>query len=164
MDYGMIGKIEKAKWYAAHPERATFHTFTAEFKGDNSSYTLHLSPDGWDCTCGGFKNHGICPHIMAFERMLKPMLKRAPLAYAPGQNVVSDVEKAVRYAEEPDRVNFFAFDVTFQGENSEHHTTFHGDHWECDCDFFRSRRVCSHTMAMERMLKGMLNSPTLIIE
>ncbi|MDZ4770000.1 MAG: SWIM zinc finger family protein [Chloroflexota bacterium] len=164
MDYGMIGKIEKAKWYAAHPERATFNTFNVEFKGDNSTYTLSVSNDGWDCSCPGYKSHGICPHVMTIEKMFKPLLKRQPLPYAPGQNVVSDVEKAKRYANEPDRVRFLAFNVTFQGDNSDHTTTFHGDGWSCDCAFFASRHVCGHTMAMERILKGMLNAPTLILE
>ena len=34
---------------------------------------------------------------MALESLFKPMLKRRPLPYAPGQNIVSDVEKAKRY-------------------------------------------------------------------
>lgn len=162
MDYGMIGKIEKAKRYAQEPERITFHHFVIEFKGDNNLYTIHFSPEGWDCTCPGFRSHGICPHIMSLEKLLRPMLKRAPLAYAPGQNVVSDVEKAKRYAEEPDRIQFTAFDVTFAGDNGDHHTNYHNhDGWSCTCDFFKSRHVCCHTMAMERLLKGMFTAPAL---
>lgn len=164
MDYGMVGKIEKAKWYAAHPERVTFNTFKLEFKGDNDTYSLLLSNDGWDCSCPGYRSHGICPHIMTIERQFKPLLKRDPLPYAPGQNVVSDVDKAKRYSEEPDRVRFLSFDVAFEGDNSTHATSFHGDGWMCDCTFFASRHVCGHTMAMERILKGMLNAPTIIVE
>jgi hypothetical protein len=164
MDYGMIGKIEKAKWYAAHPERATFNTFTITFKGDNNSYTLSMTNEGWDCSCPGFHTHSICPHIMAVEKLFKPMIKRQPLPYAPGQNVVSDVEKAMRYADEPDRIQFVEFSVTFQGDNSDHTTTFHGDGWACDCAFFATRHVCSHTMAMERILRGMVSAPTIIVE
>ncbi|MCK6581111.1 MAG: SWIM zinc finger family protein [Anaerolineae bacterium] len=162
MDYGMIGKIEKAKWYAAHPERATFQSFSIEFKGDNNTYSVCLSPDGWDCSCPGFKSHGICPHIMCLEKLLKPMLKRQPLPYAPGQNVVSDVEKAMRYAEETDRIRFLSFDVTFHGDNSDHNTSLSSETWTCDCSFFHSRHVCGHTMAMERILKGMLTVPSVI--
>ncbi|HVU09870.1 MAG TPA: SWIM zinc finger family protein [Phototrophicaceae bacterium] len=160
MDYGMIGKIEKAKRYAQQPERITFLSFNADFKGDNSTYHICLGPEGWDCSCSGFRTHGICPHVMALEKLFKPMLKRHPLPYAPGQNVVSDVEKAKRYAEEPDRIQFKGFEVNFEGENSTHHTTFHGDGWNCNCSFFTSRGVCSHTMAMERVLKGMMTNPT----
>jgi hypothetical protein len=33
---------------------------------------------------------------------------------------------------------------------------FEGGNWTCDCDFFTTRGVCSHTMALERVLEGML--------
>ncbi|MBI5667565.1 MAG: hypothetical protein HZC41_06115 [Chloroflexi bacterium] len=88
------------------------------------------------------------------------MLKRAPLPYAPGQNVVSDVEKAKRYADERDRIQIKAFDVTFHGNNNDHHFGHDESRWHCDCDFFRSRAVCSHTMAMERILGPMLPAKT----
>lgn len=165
MDYGMIGKIEKAKRYAQQPDRITFHSFAVQFNGDNNVYNVTLSNDGWDCTCPGFRAHAICPHIMSMERAFKPMLKRSPLPYAPGQNVVSDVEKAHRYADEMDRLKFKAFDVSFEGENSPHHTHFDdANGWHCDCSFFASRGVCCHTMAMERVLQGTINVPTLIVE
>lgn len=160
MDYGMIGKIEKAKRYAQQPERITFLSLTADFKGDNSSYRISLGPEGWDCSCPGFRTHGICPHVMSMEKLFKPMIKRSPLPYAPGQNVVSDVEKAKRYADEPDRIQFKAFEVAFSGDNSTHHTSFHDDGWHCDCSFFGSRGVCCHTMAMEKVLKGMIPAST----
>jgi hypothetical protein len=156
MDYGMIGKIEKAKRYAQERHRITFNSFDADFRGDNNSYHLLLNAEGWHCTCPGFQTHAICPHIMAMERLLRPMLKREPLPYAAGQNVVSDVEKAKRYSEETDRTRFNTFEVTFHGENNDHHTSFHAGKWGCDCSFFHSRHVCSHTMAMERILTGML--------
>jgi nuclear transport factor 2 (NTF2) superfamily protein len=161
MDYAMIGKIEKAVRYASEPERITFHHFTLDFKGDNSSYVITYSSEGWDCTCDGFRAHGICPHIMAVERHFEKMLKRPPLPYAPGQNVVSDIEKAVRYAEEPDRFRFINFDVTFKGDNGEHHTSYSEEHgWDCSCDFYKSRATCCHTMALERILKGMIAAPS----
>jgi SWIM zinc finger len=157
MDYGMIGKIEKAKRYAAEPQRITFHHFTVEFKGDNSAYTITYSPEGWDCSCSGFRAHGICPHIMSLERMLQPMLKRPPLPYAPGQNQVSDIEKAIRYASERDRVHFYTLDVTFKGDNGDHHTAYdEAEGWDCTCDFFKSRGTCCHTMALERILVSMI--------
>jgi hypothetical protein len=158
MDYAMIGKIEKAKRYAGEPERITFHHFTLEFKGDNSSYIITYSAEGWDCTCPGFRAHGICPHIMSIERVFEKMLKRPPLPYAPGQNVVSDIEKAKRYSEEPDRLLFINFDVTFAGENGEHHTSWDAENgWDCSCDFYKSRGTCCHTMALERILQGMIH-------
>ena len=156
MDYGMIGKIEKARRYAEEPQRITFNALAVEFRGDNNHYVISLNGSGWNCTCPGFRSHHICPHVMTLEKLLRPMLKRAPLPYAPGQNVVSDVEKAKRYADERDRIHFKSFDVTFHGNNNEHHAGNDDSQWSCDCDFFHSRHVCSHTMAMERILGAML--------
>ena len=70
----------------------------------------------------------------------------------------------MRYADESDRIQFRAFEVTFKGDNSLHHTSLHDDGWHCDCTFFGSRGVCCHTMAMERVLKGMLRTPAPIVE
>lgn len=160
MDYGMIGKIEKARRYAEEPERITFKSFNAHFRGSNSDYDITLGEKGWTCTCSGFHSQHICPHVMAMEKLFRPMLKRDPLPYAHGQNVVSDVEKANRYAHEKDRIQFQTFEAIFHGENSEHHFGFTDHKWHCDCDFFKSRGVCSHTMAMERLLTGMLDIAT----
>ena len=156
MDYGMIGKIEKAKRYAEERNRITFNSLSIAFRGDNSNYTLSLNENGWHCTCPGFQMHHICPHLMSVERLFSSMIKRDPQPYAPGQNVVSDVEKAKRYAEETDRMQFQTFHVTFDGDNNGHQTTYDNGAWHCDCDFYASRHVCSHTMAMERILKGMI--------
>jgi hypothetical protein len=162
MDYGMIGKIEKAKRYSEEPQRITFNNLNVKFKGDNNTYDMSLDEQhGWHCTCPGFQVHHICPHIMTLERMFRPMLKREPQPYASGQNVVSDVEKAKRYSEEKDRVQFETLGVTFHGNNSDHHFGHEGGKWHCDCDFFQSRSVCSHTMAMERILTGMMAVTTL---
>jgi hypothetical protein len=156
MDYGMISQIEKARLYAEEPQRVTFKTLRASFKGDNNSYTITLDGPAWHCTCPGFATHHICPHIMAMERLLRPMLKIDPVPYAPGQNVVSDVEKATRYAEEKDRIVFEAFEVTLKGNNSDHSVAYDHGTWNCDSNSFRLRGVSSHTIAMERLLKGML--------
>lgn len=156
MDYGMIGKIEKAKLYAAEPDRVTLNSLVIEFRGSNNDYQITLSPDGWDCTCPGFRTHGICPHIMSLEKIFRPMLKRAPLPYAPGQNVVSDIEKAKRYADEKDRIRIVSFDATFRGDNDTHQVSFDADGWHSDTSFFRTRGVDAHTMALERMLKGLI--------
>lgn len=164
MDYGMIGKIEKAKRYAEERHRVTFNAFRVTFSGHHDTYTITLDDHGWNCTCPGYQSHHICPHIMALEKLFRPMLKRDPLPYAPGQNVVSDVEKAREYSEEPDRIRFETFDVTFDGDNNPHHAS-HDETgaWTCDCSFFGSRGVCSHTMAMERILKGMITNSTTVM-
>jgi hypothetical protein len=73
--------------------------------------------------------------------------------------MIGKIEKAKRYAEERDRIHFNEFDVTFNGENSPHTVHFSDNTWQCDCDFFTTRGVCSHTMALERILEGMIPTP-----
>ncbi|MBN1680424.1 MAG: SWIM zinc finger family protein [Anaerolineae bacterium] len=70
--------------------------------------------------------------------------------------MVSKIEKAKRYAEQRDRIQFVTFSVKFDGENNPHTVTYENNEWDCDCSFFKSRGVCSHTMALERILAGML--------
>jgi len=160
MDYSMIGKIEKAKKYAEEPDRVTFNSLAVEFRGNNNTYTISLGPDGWHCTCPGFQKYAICPHVMTLERLFAPMLKRDRLPYAQGQNVVSDVEKSKQYAEETDRITFISFDVNFRGGHNEFRITYDDGKWDCDNPYFKSRGVCSNTMAMERLLKGMVKPVT----
>ncbi len=156
MDTSMISKIQKAKRYAEEPKRVTFNSLAVIFRGDNSTYNTTLGPDGWHCTCPGFQKYGICPHTMALEKLFMPMLKRDPMPYASGQNIVSDVKKAKRYSEEPDRIEIVSFDAQFEGANSDHHIRYDTDQWSCNCSFFHRRGVCSHTMALEKLLKGMV--------
>lgn len=68
--------------------------------------------------------------------------------------MIGKIEKAKRYAEERDRIKFESFTATFEGENNPHTVTFEGGQWSCDCDYFMTRGVCSHTMALERILEG----------
>lgn len=164
MDTSLINKIQKAREYAAEPERVTFNALTIEFKGDNSTYALSLAPDGWSCTCPGFGKYGICPHVMAMEKLFKPMLKRDPLPYAAGQNIVSDVKKAHRYSEETDRITFVSFDVTFRGDNKDHQVTYDRGKWHSTASFFKTHGVCPYTMALERILKGMVEPISLTTE
>ncbi len=154
MDASMINKIQKAGEYASQPERATFTRLTVEFHGANSNHIVSLDGDGWSCTCAGFQKYAICPHIMALENLLKPMLKRRPLPYAPGQNIVSDVEKAKRYSQEIDRIRIISFECSFEGYNKTHLVTYNEGAWTSTASFFAQRGVCSHTMALEKLLKG----------
>ena len=70
--------------------------------------------------------------------------------------MVSKIEKARRYAEERDRVRFAQFEVAFRGDHNTYSVAFDNGKWQCGCRFFAQRGVCSHTMAMERILAGML--------
>ena len=108
----------------------------------------------WSCACPGFQTYAICPHIMALENLFKPLLKRRPVPYSPGQNIVSDVKKAKRYSDQRDRIRIVSFDCTFEGYNRNHHITYDEGKWTSTASFFAQRGVCSHTMALEKILKG----------
>ncbi len=70
--------------------------------------------------------------------------------------MIGKIQKAKRYAEERDRIHFHSFSVTLEGENNPHTVTFDDGKWDCDCDFFRTRGRCSHTMALEIILEKMI--------
>ena len=71
-------------------------------------------------------------------------------------SMIGKIEKARRYAEEKDRVSINRFSATFQGDHNSHAVTFDSGTWHCECHFFATRAVCSHTMALQRMLEDML--------
>lgn len=70
--------------------------------------------------------------------------------------MIGKIEKARRYAEQLDRISFNEFRVILKGDNNTHLVSFADGQWSCDCGFFARRQVCSHTMAMERVLGVML--------
>jgi len=70
--------------------------------------------------------------------------------------MIGKIDKAKRYAQERNRIHIEALTVTFEGENNPHTVHYENGEWQCDCDFFRSRGRCSHTMAMEMILEGMI--------
>lgn len=71
--------------------------------------------------------------------------------------MIGKIEKAKRYAEEErDRIQVESLVVTFDGANNPHTVRYTDGVWSCDCDFFQSRQRCSHTMALEMVLEGML--------
>ncbi|GAB4470627.1 MAG: hypothetical protein Kow00124_06940 [Anaerolineae bacterium] len=74
MDYGLIGKIEKAKRYAEERDRIKFQEFRVLFDGDNNPHTVTFSRGTWQCDCDFFQSRGHCSHTMALERILERML------------------------------------------------------------------------------------------
>lgn len=71
-------------------------------------------------------------------------------------SLIGKIEKAKRYAQEPGRITIDSFASTFRGENDTHSVSLQNGHWHCTCDFFAERDVCSHTMALEKILQQML--------
>ena len=58
MDYGMIGKIEKAKRYAKERERISFGSFEATIMGENNSHIVRFDGE-WSCDCSFFQSRGV---------------------------------------------------------------------------------------------------------
>jgi hypothetical protein len=79
MDYGMIGKIDKAKRYADERHRFHFHSFTVTVDGENNDHTVKYDNGKWNCDCSFFSTRGRCSHTMALEFILEKMLADAPV-------------------------------------------------------------------------------------
>ena len=71
-------------------------------------------------------------------------------------SLIGKVEKARTYAGERHRMQIDGMHVRFHGENADHDVSIEDGHWSCSCDFFESWSVCSHTMALEKVLEGMV--------
>lgn len=71
MDYGMIGKIEKARRYAEERQRFRIETLKVTFDGDNNPHEITLINGVWQCDCDFFHSRGRCSHTMALEKILE---------------------------------------------------------------------------------------------
>jgi hypothetical protein len=71
-------------------------------------------------------------------------------------SLIGKIEKAKRYAQERQRIRFTSLSIDFNGENGDHKVSLADEQWRCSCDFFEGHGACAHTMALERILEGML--------
>ncbi len=71
-------------------------------------------------------------------------------------SLIGKVEKAKRYAQEPDRITFVDFTIKFRGDNDDHTVTLRDNRWHCTCHYFSQWGLCAHTMTLERVYAGML--------
>lgn len=162
MHSDMIGKIEKARQYAEEPDRIEIFSLTANFRGSNGTYHLSLADGAWQCDSPSFLSHGISAHIIAMQKVLDVMLPEAarepldPSGVQMHSEMIGKIEKARRYADEPERIEITQIAVKFRGTNSNHIVSLQDGQWQCDCAFFRSRNTCQHIMAVQRVLNVML--------
>ena len=70
--------------------------------------------------------------------------------------MIGKLEKAKRYAEDRKRFRFDKFELTFHGDNNEHHVSYENGVFKCDCEFFLTHKRCGHSMALEILLKDMI--------
>lgn len=71
-------------------------------------------------------------------------------------SIIGKIDKARKYAEEKDRATIKSMKAAFQGNHNTYEVEFDAGEWSCQCHFFSTRGVCSHIMAMQRMLEDML--------
>ena len=69
---------------------------------------------------------------------------------------IGKIDKAKKYAEERERVSIDSFHATFAGNHNTYQVKFESGAWHCECLFFTTRGVCSHTMALQRILDDVL--------
>ena len=69
---------------------------------------------------------------------------------------IGKIDKARKYAEERERVSINSFHATFEGNHNTYQVSFESGEWKCECLFFHTRGVCSHIMALQRMLDEFL--------
>lgn len=68
--------------------------------------------------------------------------------------LIGKIEKAMIYSREPERITFNNFEVTFEGDHKSYKIKYDNEKWDCGCKFFQTRGICSHVMALERLLVG----------
>lgn len=73
-------------------------------------------------------------------------------------SMIGKIEKAHRYAREPERITFETFTATFQGSHDTYTVSLDEHGWNCSCHTFETHMLgtCSHVMAIQHILGGML--------
>lgn len=69
---------------------------------------------------------------------------------------IAKVEKSMRYAREKDRVCLSSLTATFKGDHDTYNVQLRDGNWRCTCGNFLRHGFCSHTMALQRILDGMV--------
>jgi hypothetical protein len=73
-------------------------------------------------------------------------------------SIIGKIDKARRYAEEKDRVAITSLRSTFKGDHNQYDVSLDAGNWNCQCHFFSTRGVCSHIMALQKILEEMLTT------
>ncbi len=66
--------------------------------------------------------------------------------------LVSRIIKARQYAQDRGRVEFKQFEVEFTGDHDTYRVSYQQGSWHCTCEEAVRMGVCSHIMALERIL------------
>ena len=71
-------------------------------------------------------------------------------------SLIGKIQKANMYAHEPERVAFSEIAATFRGEHDTYELSYRGGSWNCSCNSFPTSGLCSHVMAMQKLIGTML--------
>ncbi len=71
-------------------------------------------------------------------------------------SIIGKIEKARRYAFEPERFRLNALEAAFRGEHDWYDLTLANGAWRCSCHFFEVHDTCAHIIAAQRLLAAML--------
>ncbi len=63
------------------------------------------------------------------------------------------IEKAHRYAQEPDRLRFESLTTRVRGDNSEHTVRLAQGRLSCDCNHWVHEGLCAHVLTVERVFR-----------
>jgi hypothetical protein len=71
-------------------------------------------------------------------------------------SMIGKIEKARRYAQEPERIRINALTALFHGTNDDYTVNLHDGVWHCSCHTFEHFGSCAHIIAAQRLLAPML--------
>ena len=74
-------------------------------------------------------------------------------------SMIGKIEKAHRYAKEPERVRVESIESTFHGSHDNYRVGLTDGQWHCSCHTFSSHALgnCAHVMALQQLLAPMLS-------
>lgn len=79
-------------------------------------------------------------------------------------SLIGKIEKAKRYALETERITFSELSVEFHGDHDNYTVSYKEGKWHCSCHFFSQWGLCSHTMALQKILDNMLPKEALAMQ
>jgi len=74
--------------------------------------------------------------------------------------MIGKIEKAHRYAHEPERIKLQDLTASFHGGHDDYDVALRGGSWTCSCHTFETQAIgtCSHIMALQEILRDMLTT------
>lgn len=81
-------------------------------------------------------------------------------------SLIGKIEKARRYASEPDRIHIESLHVRFRGDHDIYDVRLVDGVWACTCHSFSALGLgtCAHIMALERLLGPLAPQSTALTE